>query len=449
MKQTIFLVEDLNNGKPVTLYEILYKDILEKNIKENKNTPWLRHTINLLLSKASNKIRFETLDNFKCQVENNLINIDDYEVYYFIVPIHSFYSFSIFNLLSLKLENLNFLVNHNVKIIVDSCMEKSNLSDIIRLCYDTSAGSYLRGIENLEILITVFSYGDELERLNNYIKNSKFPNIKLIFCPMPFYWIFTDHKSNVFIEEFKKIINNLEQKKITNVTKDWVAKSLKPRFNRVLFFANIFNRNLDQYGCFGINKPLSDAYKKYIETFHLHQNALAPVNEDILEKLNTIVRLDMNNSDHFTDQFDKEFINIPLNPINNLDATFCIVLEFCEPRNNSEIQNTMTDITEKLSWPILQGLPFITFAGKDYKKILAFLGFEPYYNIPFPEDPNFFNQLSTVLDFIETFSKLSLKEKNNLLDLWRPTIIKNFTTFINTDPAEIYIRCLKEDYKNF
>ncbi len=445
MKQYIFLVEDLDNGRPVTLTEKIYSPVLSKNREELIVIPNFDETPTLLNSDLYKTIRFVKAKDFIQQVGWGEIS-SDYEVYYFISTVHSLQTFHFMNLLGLDVAVINFLKKHNIPVIIDSSMEITHPLDfwsigtftkILDKGIDiTESDKFYRGLETLEYIVVHPMYRPEAEK-NNY--GITFKNIKNVMFPTPFFYL-RPKLLNKIVNYRDSLFESIKKKTITENSMQWVAYSYTERLNRMLFFMRVHLENLvDNKGKYSLLLPLKE---KFLLVYKNIYKETSWVNEEILDTLDEIKTIDPLH----------ESIKKPYDEIIARDQVedilYNIVLETFDFRPNERTDlSTPTMLTEKTAKPIVEGLPFLTFGGKDLTKLLKYYGFELYDQLSFQADSNLHIELNQVIEKMKYIDSLSLEEKNKLNNQWKEIIMFNYDHYAKLNAGELYIDSLKGRYR--
>ena len=130
------------------------------------------------------------------------------------------------------------------------------------------------------------------------------------------------------------------------------------------------------------------------------------------------------------------------------DIWYNVVLETFDHRLGERVDlSTPTMLTEKTAKPIVEGLPFITFGGKDLTKLLTHYGFELYKDLNFQASGNLYKELDQVINKMKYLDSLSLDEKNKLNDSWKEVMMYNYDHYAKLNAGQLYIDSLKGLYR--
>lgn len=445
MKQYIFLVEDIIDNRPITLTEKIYSPVLSRNRQELIGIPNFDETPTLLNSDLYKTIKFVRVEDFVREVGIGEIS-SDYEVYYFISTVHALQTFHFMNLLGIEVEVINFLKKHKIPVIIDSSMEITHPLDFLSIgtftkILDkgidiTESDKFFRGMEKLEFIVVHPMYRPLAEKTNYGLP---FKNIKNVMFPTPFFYLRPKLLDQI-VNNRDSLFESIKNKKITDNTVQWVAYSYTERLNRMLFFMRVHLENLvDNKGKYSLLMPLRNGFIRYYKEIF----AEVPwVTEELLTVLDDIRVID---ELHSPIRKPKEEI-IPRTQVE--DIWYNIVLETLDHRlEEREDLSTHTMLTEKTAKPIIEGLPFITFGGKDLTKLLKHYGFELYEDLNFQADGNLYRELDQVIDKVKYLDNLSLTEKNKLNDNWKETMMYNYDHYAKLNAGQLYIDSLKGVYR--
>lgn len=446
MKQYIFLVEDIVDNRPITLTEKIYSPVISKNRKELVGIPNFDETPTLLNSDLYKTIKFVRATDFVREIGLGEIS-SDYEIYYFISTIHALQTFHFMNLLGIEIEVINFLKKHKIPVIIDSSMEITHPLDFLSIgtftkffnrgLDITESDKFLRGVETLEFIVVHPMYRP-IEEKNNYGVN--FKNIKNVMFPTPFFYLRPKLLEQI-VNNRDSLFESIKSKTITENTHQWVAYSYTQRLNRMLFFMRVHLENLvTDKGIYSLLRPLKLEFLKFFKEIFTE---VPWVTEELLSVLD-----DIHIIDELYDPISKPKDEIiPRSKVQ--DIWYNIVLETFDHRlGEREDLNTHTMLTEKTAKPIVEGLPFITFGGKDLTKLLSHYGFELYPDLNFQADSNLYKELDQVIDKMKYLDSLSLSEKNKLNDSWKEIIMYNYDHYAKLNAGELYIQALKGSYRS-
>jgi hypothetical protein len=301
----------------------------------------------------------------------------------------------------------------------------------------TESDKFLRGVETLEFIVVHPMYRPLAEK-NNYKLN--FKNIKNVMFPTPFFYLRPKLLDQI-VNNRDRLFESIKNKKIKETTHQWVAYSYTQRLNRMLFFMRVHLENLVQdKGKYSLLMPMSIEFGKFYKEIY---SEIPWVTEKLLAVLDDIRVID---ELHNPIKKPKEEI-IPRSQVE--DIWYNIVLETLDHRlGEREDLSTHTMLTEKTAKPIVEGLPFITFGGKDLTKLLKHYGFELYEDLNFQADGNLYRELDQLIDRMKYLDSLNLNNKNKLNDSWKEIIMYNYDHYARLNAGELYIKSLKGEYRS-
>ena len=445
MKQYIFLVEDLVNGRPITLTEKIYNSIISLNRKELVPIVNFDDTINVLKNDLYKTVKFERVQDFIKQVGLGKIS-PDYEVYYFISTIHSLQTFHFMNLLALDPTVIQFLLQNKIPVIIDSAMEITHPVDfwsigtftkLFNRGIDiTESDKWHRGIENLEYIIVHPMYRPEAEKNNYGVPNT---NIKNIMFPTPFFYL-RHRLIDKIVGNRDSLFESIKSKQITDKTFQWVAYCYTQRLNRMLFFMRVHLENLvNGKGKYSLLLPMRQLFGSFYKEIY---KEVPWVTEDLLKILDKTQVIDQLHAP----------IQKPYDEIITRDTVediwYNIVLETFDQRPNEREDLSMhTMLTEKTAKPIVEGLPFLHFGGRDNTRLLEHYGFKLYPDLNFQSDQNIYRNLNQVIEKMKYLDSLSLKEKNKLNDSWKEIVLFNYDHYAQLNAGKLYIDSIHKKYQ--
>jgi hypothetical protein len=428
MKKAIFLVDDIKNGKVITFLESLYSKLIDKLESEDTCLMWLHEIGKLLYNHPSDFIKFVPVKDFM-----NLNTMPaDRDVFYFVSCRHNLDLLSIDHFLGMDPVVSDFLVRNNIPIILDTSMEIVNHHTGSYRLLDSNSHflsntKWFRGIHNLKFYIVGSTHRAFSDQRPRHIQSL------LSVFPGPFFqYNFKGSELNKrLIVEKNQILDNAFNKKIDRSTLTWQAYSSNPRVNRSLFQMKVEHENLvDGVGIYsrlipGTEQYVSDSIKLEL---YLDADRIPFANKDQIKKLNNIKLID-NKIGGVTSIADSNFL-------------FSVVLETFCPEERHDFTNSISFLTEKTAMAIFSGVPFIPLGGHSIGTILKSYGFREYPGLEFPTQPHFLDELDYVIEKIRTIHAMSVKEKQDLYDSWKPTIEYNFNRYMNIDIKKVYLETL-------
>jgi len=389
-------------------------------------------------------IKFETIDYFRKNFTKDSLN--DNKVYYFTNTIHSHKSFNIYNLLYLGDDNLKFLIENEIPVVIDNSFEQSDLHNLY-VQLENANQKYLFNLDKLHLIFVHGTYFNNIGEMNKKFSNLRFKRIENVFYTASLFFSINNQKDK--IKERSKIIEEtINSRQITDASKDFFTRSLKPRLNRTLFFAKLFDSGLDN-NC--IYTMIRKGKKYYLDDLQF----LGIINKKELNLITDNLILDKLDDVKTIDYFDlseglSNCGNVDLcATYDNLDFCYYITLETFRCQSVNEFYSTNTMITEKSFSPLFNGFPSFNIGGQHSRKIFDFIGLERFPEFPTSSHPCISEEIEEAIKFIKYFSKLSIKEKNDRYNNWKDIALKNFFKFIELDPAEMYIKCLNKEYTDY
>ncbi len=428
MKKAIFLVDDIKNGGVVTFFESLYSKLIAKLETEGSYLMWLHEIGKLLYNHPSDFITFMSVKDIMCL--DSMPN--DRDIFYFISCRHNLDLMSIDHFLAMDPTVLDFLVQHNIPIILDTSMEIVN-HDVgsYRLLdgnyHFLSNDKWFRGIRNLKFYIVGSTQRVSLDRRQRNIQTL------LTVFPGPFfqYNYKGSELNNRLTKDKTQILNNAFNKVINNSTLTWQAYSSNPRINRSLFQMKVEHENLvDGVGVYSRLMPGTDQYIADSIKLELYKEAdrMTFANSKQIKQLDTIKIID-NSVGGVTELADSNFL-------------FSVVLETFCPEDRNEFVNSISFLTEKTAMAIFSGVPFIPLGGHKIGTMLKSYGFKEYPGLEFPTQPRFLDELDYVVEKIRTINSMTLKQKQELYESWKPIIEHNFNRYMSIDIKKVYLETL-------
>lgn len=428
MKKAIFLVDDIKNGRVVTFLETLYSKLIDRLETEGSYLMWLHEIGKLLYNHPSDFIKFMSVKDFM-----NLNSIpDDRDVFYFISCRHNLDLLSVDHFLGMDPAVLDFLVQHDIPIILDSSMEIVNHdSSSYRLLdgnyHFLSNDKWFRGIRNLKFYIVGSTHRVSLDRRHRNIQTL------LTVFPGPFFqYNYKGSELNKqLVKDKDQILNNALNKVINESTLTWQAYSSNPRINRSLFQMKVEHENLvDGVGVYSRLMPGTDQYIADSIKLELYIEAerMPFVNSKQIKQLDTIKIID-NSVGGVTELADSNFL-------------FSVVLETFCPEDRNEFVNSISFLTEKTAMAIFSGVPFIPLGGHKIGTILKSYGFREYPGLEFPTQADFLDELNYVVEKIRTIHNMTVNQKQELYESWKPIIEYNFNRFMSIDIKKVYLETL-------
>ena len=432
MKKAIFLVEDIRDGKVVTLLESAYAKVNEK-LKQDGNGPliWLSEISTLLNNHPSDFIKFEKVSDF---VTQNKIP-EDRDVFYFISCYHQLDFFHISNFLLLDPVVSDFLVKHKIPVIIDSSMEIVDhysasymLLENFMFSNNIQSKQHYRNLCSLEFYIVGSMYCADVvdEKRNVKTYHSVFPG--------PFFqYNARGLDFNKDVSRNRNVrINEVTSRKIKDNTLVWQAFSNKTRLNRGLFILKAEHEGLGPIGRYSRLLPGKDDFIQEYDRSNIDKNCnrLSFITPESLNSLNNIKYINLTTFSNSSMTFD------------NSDFLLQVSLETYWANNYKDIVHSSSFLTEKTAMAIGSACPFIPFGGHQIGKQLKQAGFREYSKLEFPTQPHLLDELDYVIDCLKEIASLSLTEKQKLYDSWKDNIIYNYDRYLNIDVKKYYLEIL-------
>jgi hypothetical protein len=438
MKPAIFLVEDIQDGQPITFYEKLFWKLKKKLESENKQLLWLSEVPRLLNSFGDQDIKFMSVYDFIKQPISNT----DYDVFYYISCRHTLDMSGIQDFLAMDPDVLDYLEANKIPIILDTSCEVNDHYIAADCLFNGSEKidhrhqlnhHVFRGLKNIEFYIigsTQIPYG---KKIVDGI------DIKYNFFPSGFFfynWRGGPYYTSL-VDQRDQVVERIKNKKITEDTFIWEAWGREPRLIRSIFQLKAEHEGLTSIGRYSRLRPAKDRFFKELKRFaNLNEfGHLDFMSDELIDSLDQIKILD--NSIGWPTE-DQNFVT------GDSDVLFYVALETCQPLHHNDIINSTANLTEKCTIRITSGQPFIPMGGQHLGSILKDLGFKEYRMLEFPQIPHLLDEVNYVVDKIKTISKLSLEEKQALYEEWKDTLIYNLDHYINLNIPRAFLESVRD-----
>jgi hypothetical protein len=445
MKNAIFLVDDIVDGKIITLLEKVYEKLISKLAIEGHTFEWISETSIVLNNCSSNFITFRKASEFIDEVKNKKIVNNNVDIFYFVSAWLHIKSFHLTNFLAIDPDTTDFLTKHNIPIIIDGSMEMCNSYSASYELFETHYQDYLidknhffRGIKNLKFYVV----GGEI--VDDYTKTltRKIPVQHSMF-PTAFFRK-AHVNSIIYLKSIKQkntLFNTVRNKVITVDTPIWQAFCRTPRLTRILFQLWADKEKITEYGQYSRLLPGKDNFIQECERsgiFSKYEEKLKFITNNKLNKLDNLKYIEpIAKTPNYQD------INgVPWEGT----SMFHIVLETCSISNGEEFNCTPSMLTEKTSMAILSGMPFITLGGHKIKNILKSLGFKEYPGLELPSnnESNYFDELEYVIAKVKAIAALTLDKKQELYNSWKEIIMYNYERYLTLDTKKLYLEFLNQ-----
>ena len=118
MKKAIFLVDDIVDGKVVTLLERVYEKLIAKLVTEGYQFGWISETPRTLYNCSSDFITFRKASEFIAEVKNTGTIDKNVDVFYFISAWLHVKTFHLTDFFAVDPDVTDFLVENKIPIIV-------------------------------------------------------------------------------------------------------------------------------------------------------------------------------------------------------------------------------------------------------------------------------------------------------------------------------------------
>jgi len=429
MKKAIFIVDDFKDNVVVTFLEKFYSKAFNKMISLDAMPGWMREIGNLLHDADSDYIKFISIENF---IKNSDAICDgEKDVFYFISCYHNLDTFHVSNFLMIDPNFLDLLTKYSIPIILDTSMEMNDHYESAKEVLDDhhwilnfNNGLNFSYIKDLKFIIVGSNQIARPIVTANKIKK------QFVNFPGPFF----SYNSNgnelhqLLISQREQLFKEINNKKIDSNTLVWQSYSKEPRINRSLFYMKVEHENLvNGVGRYSRLLPAKDAFYKHCKRLDLDIKKMDFVNDYQISKLDEIKIID-------ADTF------VGVLPFPQKDFMFSVVLETFWPVHSGTFANTNSFLTEKTAMAIISGVPFIPLGGQHIGTLLKYYGFREYKYLEFPNQPNFLDELSYVVEKIKFINSLSVSQKQEVYDTWRHTIRYNYDRYLTIDHAEEYLR---------
>ncbi len=443
IKSAIFLVEEITNGHPVSLYEKVSWDLCQTLKQGNRPLLWLSEVPRLLSSYNSPYIEFVAVKDFMHQVAESGWP-EDRNVFYYIACRHTLHLTNPTDFLLINHNVLNFLADKNIPIILDTSCEQIDHYEIGYDLFHHAKHSWIYDRPELEILkrieFIIVGSTDIPYRENNVSK----VNAKFTFFPSGFF--FYNYKNSPYNEKLiagrDSIVKRINEKKINEDTYVWEFWHNEPRWYRTLFQLKADSEQLTgNIGRYSRLNPCRQRLVNFI-TDNNQPHGRCPeivghpyfsfLTDELLNSADDIKVL--NTTTPWPRETDCNFI------LDDDNTLFYVAGETCEPRFYNDIVNSTSNLTEKCTIRITSGQAFIPLGGKHLGGILKDLGFKDFRKLEWHSEPNVFDEIDYVIDRIKDISALSVTEKRALHEEWKENLIHNLDNYIEIDVAKEYLK---------
>jgi hypothetical protein len=427
MKKAIFLVEDIADGKVYTLLEQQYKKLSTILNRDRKSIMWLSEITRLLYNHPSDWITFVKISDFIKQGAMPL----DRDVFYFISCFHNLDVFSLSDLLLIDPEVSDFLVKHKIPIVIDSSMEICDHTEgsyrLLEESHLLKNQDYFRGLDTLDFFIV-----GSTAHPNKHTRPRTVSTFHAVF-PGPFFQY--NYKGSDFnksiIENRGHIVDSVTNRTITQDTLIWHAFSNKTRVNRGLFFMKAQHEGLiETVGSYSRLVPGKDYFIKDCNQLGIDINDIPYSNDHTITMLDQVKVID--SSVEIIKQF------------NNFKFLFWISLETFSSMCPTTVYNTTSFLTEKTAMAIASGCPFIPLGGQNLGTQLFQFGFKDFEQLRFSTQASLFDEVDYVIDCVKNIKSLSLKQKQDLYDSWKHTVVSNYDRYLTIDIKRNYLKILNK-----
>jgi len=434
MKKAIFIVEDIKDGEVQTLLEKAYLPLRNQLKLEGRELMWLSEITKLLYNHPSDFIQFVSAKEFIKNAESGLPT--DRDVFYFISCFHTIDLFAVSNFLLFDPVVLDFLVKHDIPIIMDTSMETCNHVEASNRLFNSTfldaTGPTAKNLEHFYRSVNKLTFVVVGSTVYPESKIDSSINIKTCQFPGPFfqYNFKGSNLNNLLLSNYESIVNRIRNKKITEKTTVWQSFSGTPRINRTLFQLRMEHEGLTAYGRYSRLNPSKQSFIRDCETLSIDKKDIPYA--DNIDQLDQIKIIDSTSGG--------------LTLIEDRDFMLVVTPETFYPGSPKEFYNSITFLTEKTAMAIFSGLAFIPLGGQHLGQILKSYGFREFDQIEFLQNRNFLDELNSVTGYIKKLSMMSVEEKQQLYDSWKETIVYNFNRYIDIDIKKAYLENLNKSF---
>jgi hypothetical protein len=445
IKNAIFLVEEIIDGHPISLYE----KVSWKLYQELKNGPrpllWLTEVPRLLSSSQSPCIEFMTVKDFMQDVSNGGWP-EDRNVFYYIACRYTLQLTNPTDFLLIDSDVLKFLAEKKIPIILDSSCEQINHYEVGYDLFQHPKHDWIYDRPELEILkqIPFIIVGStDIPYGKNTVSKV---DAKFTFFPSGFF--FYNYKGSKYnqslLDHQQDVLDRIKQKQINDQTFIWEMWHNEPRWYRTLFQLKAEHEKLT--GPIGRYSRLNKCRQRLVN-FMTNNNQphgvcaeavghpyFSFLDSTLLDSADEVKIL--NTTAPWPRETDCNFV------LEDVDTMFYVAAETCEPRFYNDIINSTSNLTEKSTIRITSGQAFIPLGGQNLGSILKDLGFKDFRKLEWHNESNVFDEIDYILDRIRDISSLSLSAKQNLYEEWKENLTHNFNHYINVDIAKEYLRHL-------
>lgn len=450
MKKAIFLVEEIENGKPITFLEKLYSKLLKDSHKRKAYFGYIEE-IPTLLAATSGFITFKSVYDFMEEVKTSGIPTD-VDIFYFISTWQEIKTFGLANLLALDPEVMNFLVEHKIAFILDGSIESGHTykqcEEIFEHNYNefvNNRRSLWNGLQNLPFYVVTAGV------VNGSSNNRNFDIRHRMFVGSFFHKVYDGCALHQHAKDNRdQIFNQIDNRKITDDTLVWQAFQRSSRITKILFQYFADKKGLTNYGEYSRARGCKVEY----QTMH---EQLGLVKYDLPFQGIDIDRLDLIKI--ISDSKDQQESTIIAKILDGADESgifnifpmrsmLHVVLETCCVHREEDFANTPSQLTEKSSLAILSGMPFIPCGGHQLGTFLKMMGFKEYPGLEFPTQPNYMDELNHVIEKLENIINMTVEQRQALYDSWKDILKYNYDHMLNLNAQEMYLKFLNTEIED-
>jgi hypothetical protein len=448
-KKAIFLVEDFDGDRPLTLLECIYKKLDDKLRSDGTYTlSWLPEITNVLNDPRFDDIKFVAVRDFISQVNIAGSISDEYEVYYFISCFHNLENFHRSYFLAMDPEVTDFLVKHKIPVIIDASFETNynyyqNTFEIFEAGIFANSNSindhavmYYRNLRELEFYVI----GNLDYQQHEFRDRPRKVKVYHGVFSGPFFHHHAN-KNPVRVQlqkDLNKRLGIIANRTLTEDVLLWQAFSNTPRLTRALFQmrAREFRRGqFIKQGRYSRLMPMRETFMReahQCRLFKFEKDNLKWITPESIDELDTVIHID-------TDKLD----NLNLFKT-DLESMIWIVLECAYINRIKEFSNTVSEVTEKCMQPIINGHAFIPLGGQNIGNILKSYGFKEFPQLEFSTRPNFIKELNDVLERVWEIGIKPFKQRQEIFESWKDIAKHNLIHYATVNPQRLYLDMLHE-----
>lgn len=475
MKKAIFLVEDIQENRPITLPE----KILGKNVADYDISVGYREIGAMLYNAPSDYITFKKVYEFMSEIGSGPLPAD-HDVFYLVLTFSHIFQIDPSYFLLMDHDVKKFLLKHDIPLVFDSTNEGNRthlgFHTLFKRMNQTAMSHeilpllklkfYLVGGERLDNVSDDFSKNIDLQdytHLSDLVGRD--PSFYYAYFPSPFFFQMCHGHDNFTIAEETR---DYAKERMVNFDFNdsfpiWKAYVARPRLSRIIFEILSVKFDIRKYGIFRYQESRFQyyhnmQYERLLDKMDFFNKY--SVDKNLIHTMMPAQKLVYNQSYDVDRPIDYDPLYRPNYyrprggngvPFIRNSLTF-VALETNWIDHDFSVNKgyqTGTILTEKTSTSIISGVPFITCGAGNSKMILEEFGFQEYPSLELPDESHsyYLTECEYVVNKIKHITRLSLDEKKKLYKEWLPIILHNYETFFNVDIKYHYLKNLNQAAK--